>query len=141
MMGTPWARFEITTEQLRKQNLDKHDKSRTHTMAMAGQTTNAPADADWTKTLNSLAQHSSTKDRVMRWCLHEALKAVQWRALGKNGGVCTIALAQDVRNHRLLMRLTASTPAFEQLTFCVGQARCTGTDSYDLAQTTRALLR
>ena len=77
----------------------------------------------------------------MRWCLNEGLRQVQWHLLAGLEGASTISLSQDARNHRLLMRLNASTRSFKKLSLTIGQARLSGTDSYAVAATTMSLIR
>ena len=75
---------------------------------------------------------------MLKWCLDEGLRQVQWLMLRK---AHTIALSQDARNHRLLLRLTMSSENFERSSFVVGQLPCLGTNSHQVAETTNLLIQ
>ena len=53
----------------------------------------------------------------MRYCLNEGLRVVHHKLFAK---MTTIALSQDGRNNKLLMRLTGSTESFDRVSFVFG---------------------
>ena len=136
-----WSKFQIDSLVWKK--VGKHAQSRCHKLAMAN-TADVPSAENWSQVLDNfhlgLRCGEGTKEHAMRWCLSEGLRVVQHSRFLKSE-VATMAISQDVRNHRLLMRLTGCTTTFEQFSFTVGQVHCMGTDSYALAKTTMSLLK
>ena len=136
--GTPWAEFNIRNVHLLKfHHVKRHSMSRLHRLATTG-CADHPSSTEWEQALGNFKNaRQGTKAHAMRYCLDEGLRVVQHKLFAK---MTTIALSQDARNNRLLMRLTASTESFERVSFVLGQKHLTGTDAYAVASTAKALL-
>ena len=136
--GTPWANFTITDfNAWALQKVDRHANSRLHRLALA-KTADVPSADMFNDVLNDLRGKGGSKNQMLKWCLDEGLRHVQWLMLRK---AHTIALSQDARNHRLLLRLTMSSENFERSSFVVGQLPCLGTNSHQVAETTNLLIQ
>ena len=136
--GTPWANFTITDfKAWNVQKVDRHANSRLHRLALA-KTADVPSADMFNDVLKDIRGKEGSKNQMLKWCLDEGLRQVQWLMLRK---AHTIALSQDARNHRLLLRLTMSSENFERSSFVVGQLPCLGTNSHQLAETTNLLIQ
>ena len=146
LTASPWSRFAITEfKQWRLCRVEKHGNSRQHRLACA-KTADAPSADTLLDVLKDIRGKVGSKNHALKWCLNEGLRQVQWLMLrNRKGGAgsCdakTIAISQDVRNHRLLLRLTMSSEHFHRSSFVIGLGRCLGTDSHQLALTTKSLI-
>ena len=140
--GSPWAQFGIASwGAWRPHKIARHENSRLHRLART-KSLDGPSDQEFNEVLDDFRGKTGSKRHAVKWCLDEGLRQVQWQMLSKdNGGANTIALSQDGRNNRLLLRLAMSSEKYQKESITLGQVQCLGTDAHSVARTTAKVIK
>lgn len=163
-LKTPFALFELKNTELRLSKLRRHEESEAHVKAWkaAAEATglpgpavrdqlNAPAcdvfkDAlkrrlDGLACKKGLEEHgiASSKLRQLSFCLSEA-KRMMLRVWFVDQAT-TIALQQDERNQRLLLRFTAASNSLERRSGVIGLAKNFGSAAGAISKATEGIVK
>ena len=163
-LQTPFALFELKNTELRLSKLRRHEESEAHVKAwqaaakatglpgpVVGDQLDSPSydvfkDAlkvrlDGLACKRGLEDHgiSSGKLRQLSFCLSEA-KRMMLRAWFMNKAT-TIALQQDERHQRLLLRFTAASNSLERRSGAIGLAKNFGSAAGAISKATEGIVR
>ena len=123
------------------QYIAAHEDSRLHRLART-KSPDVPSDKEFEDVLDYFRGKTGSKRHAIKYCLDEGLRQVQFEMLSKdNGGANTIALSQDGRNNRLLLRLVMSSEKYKKESITLGQVQCLGTDAHSVARTTEKVIK
>lgn len=147
-----WAEFRVcTSSALQKAHMQQHEKQLQHRRALQDADASAPAAPpyeEWLKVYEDRVARKSLragnpdvggqqKVTRMTWCLAESVLDCE-RAFLRDS--CSLAIHQDARAQRLLLRFSATTPSLQVLKGTFGHMRGHGTTSEQARQATLQVL-
>lgn len=148
-VSSAWASYSVQGP-LQKANLLRHQRSKTHRIAVntwlkeGGCSGPGPCSAPSLEEFQEFATNFGSKTSLTRkelkmaWCVAEGVKAMDQRCLAKSS---KIALMRDERNGRIAIRFRAVSPELAVRSGFLGQARQSGTGADNLSAATWEVMK
>eukprot|EP00438_Fugacium_kawagutii_P035753 Skav229347 [mRNA] locus=scaffold2596:465700:472220:+ [translate_table: standard] len=149
LVSSAWASHSVQGP-LQKANLLKHQKSKSHRLAVKAWLKNggcsgpspgsAPALEEFEEFAANFGSKTSLtrKELKMAWCVAEGLKGLDQKCLANSSKV---ALMRDERNGRIAIRFRAVSPQLAVRSGFLGQARQSGTGADNLSAATWEVMK